>query len=368
VINFVSNLPRDLRSGGFSAMNAAAFGAISKHADVHYVGPINPTAAWTGGFASKLLRTVGSRGDFSFFSDRRLTSIARQVDEGCQPSARLDFFHGFTPWIRTRPGRPYIAWSDCTFRDYIDVFHRREQFRAADLERIERAEALWLNDATRVLFTSDWAASRAIRHYGLRESRVRSVGIFGEVDVPPRDAYAGGKEFAFVSTDFEAKGGPVVLAAFRTVRTRHPDASLVIVGARPADAVTESGVEFAGVLRKEDAQEQRRLQALLSRARAVVHPTTADIAPLLIIEAGYYGCPVISSRKFAIPELVDDGCTGLLLDDPSQADIVADAMNRILEHETEYQRMRETAWTRSRARYSKQRFEKQLMSSVRASA
>jgi len=368
VINFVSNLPKDLRSGGFSAMNAAAFGAISKHSDVHYVGPINPTPRRSSRLASKLLRVVGARSDFSFFSDRRLTSIARQVQESCRPSARLDFFHGFTPWIRTRSARPYVAWSDCTFRDYIDIFHQREQFRAADLSRIERDEATWLNGAATVLFTNDWAARRAIEHYGLCERRVQTVGIFGEVDVPLSDGYAGAKEFVFVSTNFEAKGGRVVLAAFRAVRTRHPDASLVIVGDRPVDALADAGVEFAGLLRKEDPQQRQQFQALLSRARAVVHPTTADIAPLLIIEAGYYGCPVISSRKFAIPEVVDDGRTGLLVDDASDPEVIARAMNRMLEDDAEYHGMREATWTHSRAHHSKRRFEERLVTSVRALA
>ena len=63
-----------------------------------------------------------------------------------------------------------------------------------------------------------------------------------------------------------------------------------------------------------------------------------DISPLLVIEAGYL--PVISSRRFAIPELVDHERTGLLLDDSSQASTVTSAMCWMLEHANEYQQMR----------------------------
>ena len=122
----------------------------------------------------------------------------------------MDFFHGFTPWIMTMPMRPYAAWCDCTFRDYISVFHRRGSFRERDLERIERAEATWLKGARLVLFTSQWAASRAVRDYRLDAQRVASVGIFGEIDPPEHDAYDGGTEFGFVSTNFQDKGGPIV--------------------------------------------------------------------------------------------------------------------------------------------------------------
>jgi glycosyltransferase involved in cell wall biosynthesis len=346
-------------------MNAAAFSAISKYESSHYVGPINPPAvAWQKAW-SKLRRVSGAQGSFFFFSERRLKKIAHQVHSKCKADARLDFFHGFTPWIATRPEHPYMAWSDCTFRDYVDIFHRREQFLPDDLDRIEQAEAAWLKNASRVLFTSNWASDRAVRGYSLDANRVGSVGTFGEIEMPARDAYAGRKEFAFVSTNFEAKGGRIVLAAFREVRKRHADACLIIVGQRPAQVEADSGVSFAGFLRKEVPDEYQRLLQILGRVRALVHPTQSDISPLLLVEAGYLGCPVISSRKFGIPELVDDARTGLLLDDPSQPGTVASAMCWMLEHNGKYQQMREAAWANARQLHSKWKFEQRLIECVR---
>jgi glycosyltransferase involved in cell wall biosynthesis len=343
-------------------MNAAAYSAINRLETSYYVGPIDsPVILWQKAL-SKFRRLARVQGSFFFFSERRLNSIADEVQSKCQADARLDFFHGFTPWILTRPQRPYLVWSDCTFRDYIDIFHRREHFRPDDLERIEQAEASWLRNARRVLFTSNWAAERAVRDYSLDANRVGSVGIFGEIDMPARDAYAGRKEFAFVSTNFEAKGGRIVLAAFREVRKRHPDAALITVGDRPSNAVPEAGVAFTGFLRKEIPDEYRRFQQILGGARALVNATKNDICPLLLVEAGYVGCPVISVRKFAIPEIIDDGRTGLLLDDSSQPSAVADAMNWMLEHESEYQQMRESAWAKARAKHSRNQFEERLHS------
>ena len=345
-------------------MNAAAFTALSGSHEVGYVGPINPPAFALEKMASKLKRLAGSRGDFFFFSARRLNSIAREVASRCNTEGALDFFHGFTPWILTRPVGPYIAWSDCTFRDYVDIYHRRTEFTSEDLTRIEQSEADWLKGARRVLFTSEWAAKRAVCDYGLAAERVACVGIFGEIDMPAQDAYVEGSEFVFVSTDFNAKGGHIVLAALREVRKRHPDASLVVVGDRPAGAIDEAGAKFTGFLHKEIPDERRLFGEILGRARAVVHPTRRDIAPLLLVEAAYFGCPAISSRKFAIPEVVEDGHTGILLEDSSQAGAVADAMCRMLDHEDEYRSMRVATWSRSRERNSRERFEDRLLAAV----
>jgi glycosyltransferase involved in cell wall biosynthesis len=365
MINFVTNLPPALRSGGFSAMNAAAFDVVSRYDNVNLVGPINPPLSLAAKVRSKAARLARLGGDFFAFSQPRLDAIARMVGEASLPEARLDFFHGFTPWVATSPQRPYMAWSDCTFRDYMDIYHRRADYDRRDLERIERAEAEWLGRARQVAFTSRWAAERATDAYGLDADRIAVVGIFGEVDPPTADAYQGLETFLFVSTNFEAKGGPVALQALRIVRERRTEAGLVVIGDCPPDVERTPGVTGVGYLSKEDPAEYARFRDLLSRARAVVHPTRSDIAPLLLVEAAYFGCPAISSRRFAIPELVQDGVSGVLLDDPGDPAAVASAMTRLLEDHEAYRAMRQAAWGTSRERHSKAAFEARLLDCLR---
>ena len=364
MINFISTLPKDLRSGGFSALGLAGFEAVSQLGDSHYVGPVNPRPVRSQKLASQIARCVGLQGSFYTFSRRRLESIAQEVHARCEPAAHLDVFHGFTSWVLFRSDRPYVALSDCTFRDYIDLYHRRTHFRPEDLERIESYEASWLRNARFALFTTDWAARRAVVDYNLDPDRVRSVGIFGEIDIPGQDAFAGGKEFAFVAYDFEAKGGRTVLEALRQVREYHADASLVVVGEHPSGLAAE-GVTFVGFLRKEVPDEYQRYQKMLGSVRALVHPTKSDIAPLVIIEAGYLGCPVITASTAGIPELVEHGRTGFLLDDATRANEVADAMRWMIENTDQYPHMRNAVLARTRRQHSKGEFQRQLVSYLR---
>ena len=341
-------------------MSAAACAALRKQFNVHYAGPIDPPALLWQKVVSKALRVAGAPGGFFFFSDERLDAIAAEVETRCDRDAALDFFHGFTPWIRTSPTRPYVAWSDCTFGDYIRIYHDAARFRAGDIARIEKAEAAWLADARFVLFTTGWGAAQAIERYRLDPQRVGTAGLFGEIDHAAHDAYDGGRNFVFVSTNFAAKGGRVVLAALRDVRREHPDATLTVIGDCPADLAGEPGVHAAGFLRKEVPAEARSFGALVGGARAFVNATTSDIGPLSLVEAGLVGCPAISSRRFAIPELVDDGRTGILVDDPARADLVADAMRAMLGDEAAYRAMRRAAWDRAHAQFSKASFEERL--------
>src|SRR5262249_49077081 len=185
----------------------------------------------------------------------------------------------------------------------------------------------------------------------------------GEIEVPTGDEYTGAKQFAFVSTDFDAKGGPTVMSAIRKLRRRHTDASLIIVGAQPPNWSNEPGVTVVGYLRKEVPDEYARFRRVLAGARALVHPTKSDISPLIIVEAGYFGCPAIASNRFAVPEMVDHGVTGVLLEDVS-ANAVADAMVWMLENESSYQEMRRRARARAANHYSKAAFESKIQALV----
>jgi glycosyltransferase involved in cell wall biosynthesis len=355
MINFISNLPRDLRSGGFSALNVAALEAIEAAWPVEYVGPVNPPPRLAQKLLSKTQQWLGRGRDFFFYSATRLETVASEVERHCNSAAAFDFFHGFTPWVLTCPRRPYAACSDCAFHDYIDIYHRRDEFSATDIARIEEAEAQWLKSAACVIFTSDWAAERTARRYRLDSDRVKTAGIFGEMDMPERDRYSDARKFAFVATDFDAKGGPVVLRALQLVRRNHPDVSLVVVGDR-GSAEPQEGVEFTGFLRKEVPPEYETFRNILSEVRAIVHPTVKDISPHLIVEAAYFGCPSISTRAYAIPESVDDRRTGYLLDNPRNVEEVARAMAWMLENDREYAAMRAAAWEKSRSLHSKQQF------------
>lgn len=345
-------------------MNVAAYKALAGVDEIRYVGPINPPPLFKQKLASKLQRLIGGQGDFFFYSQDRLEAVAAMVRAGCVENARLDFFHGFTPWILSKPDRPYVAWSDCTFHDYIEIYHRRDMFRLDDLTRIEDAEAQWLERAHRVAFSNEWAAQRAIVYYGLSLRKVACVGGFGESELPEIDLYGDDQQFVFVSTDFAGKGGDVALSAFRKVRDIHPSATLVVVGDHPARVPRQPGVTFTGYLRKEIPEENARLRNILARAVALVHPTGKDVLPLIIVEAAYFGCPAISSAKFAIPELVDHDVSGILLEDATDVESVASAMCRMLDVKS-YRTMRQQAWQRSREFCSKAAFERRLQDIVR---
>lgn len=346
-------------------MNRAAYDSLCRLGEVNYVGPINPPVNSFRKFVSKIRRTAGMKGEYFFFSPGRLDQIAREVKAGMDPKADVDFFHGFTPWIKVSSGRPYAAWSDCTFKQYMDIYHQRSHFQSPGLKRVEETESEWLGRAERIIFRSDWARKLASEEYGLSEGKVGVSRNFGMVMPPGEDRYAGGRVFVMITTNFQQKGGDVVLRAFEQSSAAENGWELVIVGADPGPAAKQQrGVSYLGWLDKNIAHDRGVLEEVLGKARALVHPTKADTNPMVILEAGYFGCPSISSRRFAIPELIVDGETGLLLDDSESPEALAAALRRMMDDEG-YRPMRAAARRHCFTNYSEGAFRERMFRELR---
>jgi glycosyltransferase involved in cell wall biosynthesis len=358
---FISNIAPGSQSGGFSGICSVMAKALDSFYELHFVGSINPKPSRYEHFVSKAKRILDLKGDFFFFSEARLQRIAQEAEKRlAQVPHDLCFFHGFTPWINFQNSLPYMAWSDCTFSQYISVFHNQALFNNNDLKRIAEKEASWLKGASRILFRNHWAAQGAILEYGLDGNKVGYVGNCGLIDPPCIDTYSTGREFIFISTDFQMKGGNKVIKAFEEIIKKYKDVRLTIVGdAPPRSALSCPGLSYEGFLRKEVQAEKSRLTEILARARCLVHPTSADTNAMILIEAGYFGCPAISTRLCGIPEIVESGKTGFLLEPPPSVESIMVAMEWML-LDDRYLAMRAAARERMIRLYSEQAFEKRL--------
>ncbi len=65
---------------------------------------------------------------------------------------------------------------------------------------------------------------------------------------------------------------------------------------------------------------------ILSTTDLLIYPTLEDCLPIVNLEAMQHGIPVIATREGAIPEIIDDGITGFLVD-KNRPDQIAEKIN-----------------------------------------
>jgi glycosyltransferase involved in cell wall biosynthesis len=123
-----------------------------------------------------------------------------------------------------------------------------------------------------------------------------------------------GEYFLFLGRLSPEKGLDRLVSVWGDVPAR-----LVVVGDGPElgrlRAAASGAVEFHGAV----APEQ--VPGYLEKARALVLPSICyEGAPRTVVEAFAAGVPVIANRKGALPTIVQDGATGLLVDPEQPGD------------------------------------------------
>ncbi len=122
--------------------------------------------------------------------------------------------------------------------------------------------------------------------------------------------------FLFVGTQFELKGGEVLLKAFSRVYQRLGTGQLDIITHLPKKF--ETLVKSCPGIHIHPAQFTREHihQEFMTKANVLIHPTYVDSFGMVILEALSYGLAVIATDIYAIHEMVRQNENGVLLTPP----------------------------------------------------
>jgi glycosyltransferase involved in cell wall biosynthesis len=171
---------------------------------------------------------------------------------------------------------------------------------------------------------------------GYTEHLARQAGVRGPVErfvafedsrsllvtppVPPptsrRAMYLGSLE--------PAKGIDVLLAGWKEVRRRLPDATLVVAGDGSMRAEVDLDAEGLGLIVL-GAIPHHEVGRLLDESSFLVVPSRSEGLGRVVLEAFARGRPVVGTAAGGIPEIVADGRTGRLVD-PGDPQGLADAI------------------------------------------
>lgn len=344
-LTFIAHLPLQPSGGGLYVVNWHVHRQLQRHFQVAPFVRVEPPVSRIESLVSKFQRRVLKRpGAFYQFSPRSLDRTARLVEAQTTSGTDALFFRSSTRWIHCRPRVPYFVHLDAVFRTFFRNTFRDGEFLTTDIERICEAERNFLSHASGVFFESRWGLQRAVDALDLPTSNLEAPGIGGALAPPSSDTWDGQTlRLLTIAKHFRQKGGDLVLEAFQRLQPEFPGLVWHIVGGQPDGDWQGPGIHYEGFLSLEDATQRARLQQLLSSSFLLVHPTREDVNPLVLIEAAGCGCPCVSVNDFAIPDLVEHGRTGLLLDRPVTGDNVAAAIRSLIRDRPTYLQMRAAA-------------------------
>jgi len=273
----------------------------------------------------------------------------------------VDFLSAMVHSLRAAAGFPFRERPDAV---HVHTSHRFSFYRAAfyvlvaayvwqrpvvlhvhgssfdEFVRTDDVGVRWLQsvvfDASdRILVLSDyWKDVLASR---VPEEKLRVYPNAVDPDAYDPDYGADPPHLVFVSNLIRRKGVEELVAALDALADRPVRFRASVAGDGPlsedveALAARHDAVEALGYV------SEREKRDLLNGGSVFVLPTYAEGLPIAMLEGMAGGNAVVSTSVGSIPEVIDEG--GGVLVEPGRADLLADALQRLVETPDETERM-----------------------------
>ncbi len=320
-----------VNQGATAAAAASVLEALGERARV--VGTVHPELAPLFDLLIKLRHFNPDRATWrtrAGFNDASFNALSGAVERELR---RLSVSFDLVFQVQTvfAPGelqarRPFVIYTD-------NIMSLTERFYPAwaalgpdEFRRWREHEARICRSAGHVLAWSDFLRDALIADYGCEPARVSSVGAGANLILPSIETRRWDSSSAiFVGRDFSRKGGHVLLDAWAQVRERLPQARLTVVGPPSPPA----GADLRGIDWRGAVESRAELVGLYEAASAFVLPSLFEPWGHVFLEAMGCGLPCIGAAHCAMPEIVADGETGLLVA-PGEPEPLADALTRLL--------------------------------------
>jgi glycosyltransferase involved in cell wall biosynthesis len=258
----------------------------------------------------------------------------------------------------SQSGIPHFIYTDHTHLANL-YYPGFDASRLYSRKWIEKERSIYRH--AQVIFTpSAFVSKSLIEQYGICESRIQCVGIGGNIPIPPleslpEDRYAS-QEILFVGIEWERKGGPQLVEAFKQVLKDYPNAKLKIIGCSPD--INLPNCTILGRLPLEEVAKH------FAAAAVFCMPTRNEPFGVVFLEAFAHRLPVVGSPVGALPEFIENGLSGYLvpLGDVAQ---LAVRLKGLIGSPSKCKRFGEAGYQRMRGGYTWQHAGGQIANRIR---
>lgn len=237
------------------------------------------------------------------------------VAKGIRDNFYLQFFyHGFDPYTQID--------SSENFYNILD-------------------ELVYLTDASRTEFTrviSNLPKHNEVLHNGINTSKFTTASVDEVSKLKQQLSIESEKVFLWCSQDRPKKGLDLILMAWEKVYANNKNCILLVVGAHRSEQIP--GVRFFGAI------PNTQLPKYYQVADCYLFSTLCNEGfGMSLIEALHCGCYCIASKLGGVPEVLDSGKYGQLIENPTFTSEWIQAINSFLDDSNSFPKIPKTLYS-----------------------
>ncbi|MBE0652210.1 MAG: glycosyltransferase family 4 protein [Bacteroidales bacterium] len=275
-----------------------------------------------------------------------LKSWGKQIQKQLQPGTDILLGYSSQPFAKLETKRPIAFWVDAVFASMIDYYEVYSNLCRESIKDGNSMEQNALSKAAVAVFSSQWAADEAARHYQVDPEKIKVVTYGANIDVPYslQDivSIASSKKMdtchlLFLGIEWKRKGGDKAVEITRILNQSGIRAHLSIVGIDPGEEVKKLDyVSVYGYVSKSTPEGKALLSELISRSHFLLLPTRADCTPIVFSELNAHGVPVITTNEGGIPSIVTHGVNGFMFDKDDSPEVFSNCILEWMQDESRY--------------------------------
>ncbi len=309
-----------IKSGGFSHINDSVFGLLSANFPSYQIETINIMPDLISKRdAFILFYCLREYGTDLLLGKKTIRDVYLRTPYVFNKIKRafLNKFGGqkyaFTFQTQSRydlsiPGTPHFVYTDHTHLANLRYpgFDRQRLYSKSWIE----CEKKIYQNATMNFTMSTNISKSIIEDYSCSPDKVSCVYCSANVQITKNESFEKNrfskKNILFVGADWQRKGGPVLVEAFKIVLNTYPEATLTIVGGAPKIDVPNCKV--VGEIPLAEVKEY------FKQASVFCLPTTLEPFGIVFLEAMAHKLPIIATNIGAIPDFVIEGKNGHMVE------------------------------------------------------
>ena len=218
--------------------------------------------------------------------------LERRMDVWSCPVVIVQTMAAFVPPAHAR----YVVYTDRVSKETEPGVSR---FHSAGTRFWAEREVELVRRAKHVFVMGPSTKDALIAKYGVDASRCTVVGAAPNFEARPKPASSLPNRILFVGTNWELKGGSVLLAAFARLQASRPDVRLTIVGSAPTGPIPD-GVTVVG---RVPASE---IASFYASADLLCVPTYHEAFGVAYVEALQTGIPCVGTTVGNVAWIIDD--------------------------------------------------------------
>ncbi len=277
-----------------------------------------------------------------------LRSYARQVESALAPlCCDLVFSPGTIPIGYLRTEQPTVFWTDSTFAGMVDFYPAYSNLCRETIRHGHRLEQQALTRCRLAIYSSQWAADSAVRHYDVDPAKVKVVPFGANIECRRTASdirvLTARKDFSvcrllFVGVDWVRKGGDLALRVAGYLNAQGLPTELHVVGCQPPDPVPDF-VKRHGMVSKRTPAGRALLDRLFGEAHFLIVPSRAECYGIVYAEASSFGLPSLATDSGGIPSVVRNDRNGQTFPLDAGPERYGEYILAFMSHRDQYERL-----------------------------